>query len=467
MNGNDDKDSGEMSDDIVDRMYSEDTEKPEKDKPDDVAAEVEKDEAEDTDADPDEEADADAEVEDKPGEPGIEEEVDPDVAEDYDKDPDAKDTKAKKEKPAEEEKPKTAEERAAYNGREFKKEKTAHTETKRELLRERETRERLEQELADAKRVKSDYRTDPEYQKLESKVLKAVDRRAARVRGADGSSIQKHFPSLVGQLLQAQSGDDRAAGMETLKASIREKCVPLPDGFTSYEELEGDEKRTVDNAVLDVLDILDDVSDDVDAATKLANKLQADSTEGEVLLKEREYTKVTGRFQKLIDGLGAQADDMTEANPHAIESIVAKAMKANPAMRARATAVKRDMMEFKAGPRPFSKDEIAKMKREGTDVRALERARSEKFAALEERMMSYLFYGVMTRSTVPKMAAELAQFRGKKKAVEDETDTLVNVSRGPKLGKTKLNKGEGLSASDRRRRAVADLVGGSGDDDDD
>lgn len=451
----------DRTDSIVDAMFGDDDDAPE-DAPEKEVEDVD----DDTDPNPDEEEEStDAEEDEDPESEEEEDEPDPNAEEDYDKPLKGKKGDKKGEKGTEEADPEAdpkdetmARKMAKENGRKLKEEAAAHQTTKLDLQREREAREKLERDLAETKKVKADPKSDPEYQKLHRNIITNVRESAELLTGV--KAVSTNFGTLVNDYLAARSaGDKRSEQIEALRSKIIEKCV-ISD--VPYEEMDDSERHAAMDKANKVMKILRDNADPVQQALDLADKLEKDAEEGSYVLNEREYSQATESIKPLIEGFGDLADDVIEASPHAIESIVSKMVKESPAAKRRADAAKKDILEFLAGPRPLSKTEVDRMKAEGQDVKAFEKDRRAAFEAKKKKLAAHLFYGLMTRATFPEMAKELAELKGKKQDEESEIDTLLNVT-GRKAAKKAPKKQEkekvGTSAREK-------LFGGFDEDDD-
>lgn len=445
MNGDEDTfEEAPEGEDIVDRLF--DDSEPEDDKETESEVETETEE----------------EVEETEDE-GVAEEVEDADPEDYEAPLDKKKPKDEKKEADPEDVPAdetVARKMAKENGRKVKELSAELTTLKLERDQERAAREKAERDRDDAKKVYADPLKDPEYRKIHESVMTDVRESAELIDGA--RNIPANFGGLVTKYLKARNaGDERPAQIDALKAEIIEKCV-VKD--VPFEDMDDFEKRDAEKTALKVMSLIRKNADPVQQAVDLAQKLKNDAEEGSFVMREREYGESSGRLKPLIEDLGTLADDVIEANPHAVESIVAALIRDNPAAKTRATKLKADLIEVFAGLRPLTKAETDKLKTEGADLKEYESERRKAHDAKVKRFVAYAFHGTMIRSLVGPMAKELATFKGEKDAEESELDTLMNRTkkRGPKKKAPESQKLAKVGTSAR-----AELLGDGWDDDDD
>lgn len=408
------------------------------------------------------------EVPEEEDEPGPENAKDSDDSddEDYDAPAKPKDEKLKDEDdtdPERDPKDETAARRQAKeNGRLLKAERARAKELELEAERARAEAAEARKAAEETRKVRIKPMEDPEYRQLHDSILTDVREESELLPAARG--VPTHFPDLVTDYLAARkAGDGRDKAIEDLRTKIIEKCI-LKD--IPYDELDDMERERADAAAAGVLKILRGSADKVQKALDLATKLTEEGETGEITLRQRDYERTVGSIKPVVEGLGDLADDLIEANPYAVESVIAKMVKESPEAKRRSERAKRDIEEVFAGPRPLTPAEVQKLKTEGTDLKSFEAERRKAHEAKKNKFIAYLYHGVMARGELPAIYKELAELRGTKEAETSEKDTLREVLR-KKPGAPKADPGKPVSAGKRKNVALATMLGDDPDGEDD
>jgi hypothetical protein len=382
--------------------------------------------------------------------------------EDYDKPVKGKEKSKNEEDLDPEREPKdetAARQQAKENGRKLKAAEARNKEIELELERVRQEAIEAKKAAEEVRRIRIKPMEDPAYRELHDEILSEVNEEAELLTGA--RNVPKFFGELSTDYLAAATHKDgREAAIRDLRSKIIEKCI---QGDTAYEDLDDIEREKVDAAATGVLKILRSTAPRVKKALELAQTLTEGGEEAELNVKQRDYERTVGSVKPVLKDLGTMADDLIEQAPFTPEAIVAKLVKESPEAQRRSERLKTDIEEVFAGVRPLTKEEVRKLRSEGTDLKEFERQRAKAHEGKRQKFMAYLYHGVMTRAMLPEMAKELAELRGEKDAEASEADALRDVLKKKPGAKKEIvipDKGEKpVSAGRRRNLALDDMLG--------
>lgn len=312
---------------------------------------------------------------------------------------------------------------AKENGRRAKKAEALVKDIELERDREREARTKAEEELKGLKVTKIRPQDDPDYVRLRDEVIDSVETQADLL--PEAKDIPRHFGTFVGAYLDSKGlpADQRRAARDQLKQDIIAKCGRFD---VAYDEMSPEEQREADRLAAGVMQIVTNNAGKSEEVITLGNKLEGDAEFGSAALKEREYKSSIDRIQPDLDVLGDLDDATIAEHPHAIEAIIAAAVKDSPAAQKRSQDAKDLIRDVIAGPRALTQREREKLKANGTNMKDFEAARQEKHAAKVKKLMTYAYRGLMS----PLYSARLAEW-GKLKSDADaeasEEDTIRQV----------------------------------------
>lgn len=352
-----------------------------------------------------------------------------------------------------------ARKRAKENGRKLKAAEAQLIERDNTISQKDARIQELEKENREIRKIGSKPMDDPEYAALHNQILTDVGESAELVD--DVRNVPKHFPKLVTKYLATRNSENRDADIAALKREIIDNCY-VNEAGVSYDEMDDTEKKSADKAATKVLKIIRDSVPNVQKAIELADKIENDAKEGSFLAREREYTRATAEMKDFVEGFGQLADDVIEANPHALASFVAATIKDSPGAAKRATRLKQDILEVFSGLRPLTRAEVTKMEKEGKDVAAFEKERVKLHKAKRQKMAAYLFEGVMVRSAFPELLKKTLEKAGEDADEKDEIALAFNRTRKTP-GKKKAKPS---SKSVVEKTAREQLLGAGFDDDD-
>jgi hypothetical protein len=334
-------------------------------------------------------------------------------------------------KPKEEENPKdesAARQQAKIKGREAKELKAKLTE--RELEIERITKERsdLQTKLEEMEATKIKPEDHPDYSALRDEILTDVSEASDLLAVSNPSLVSKNFGVFMSDYLamSALSGDERAEARVVLKGVIVDK---LGLSETPYAELEADERKEFEGVVTDVLKLVQRNSGKTKDLQKLHANLSDRAKTGLLSTGVRQYENTVSEFRPVLDSVGSLADDVIEANPYAVESIVSRQVKESPEAAKRLEKAKADVLEVIVGPRALTQTEIDKLEAAGENVKEFMAERAKSHRVKQLKFASMFVQGLMTRSTLKDTLSKLSKLEKDTEAEESELDVLRKTSK--------------------------------------
>lgn len=381
---------------------------------------------------PEEEETEEEETEEEETEEEESSEEDEDAEVDWDAEP-------KKKKDAEEEEFKNdsaAVRQAKLKGREAKELKTKLTERELELENIQKERDELRARLDEVEATKIKPEDHPEYTSLRDEILTDVGEASDLLAVSDPSLITKNFGNFMADYLDmsAKTGEERVEARTALKASIVDslKLSEIP-----YEELDEDEKRQYEGVVTDVLKIVQRNSGKTKELQKLHGTLIERAKTGLLSTGVRQYESTVSEFKPVLDSIGSLEDDIIEANPHAIESVVSKLVKESPDAAKRLEKAKKDVLEVLIGPRALTQKEIDKLEAAGENVKEFMAERAKAHRSKQLKLAAMFVQGLMTRSTLKETLAKLSKLEKDSDEEESELDILRKTTKKTAKSKAK------------------------------
>lgn len=378
-------------------------------------------------------------------EPEIEEEEQEEETEtDYDA-PDAKDEPLTESK---------AVEQAKLKGREAKELKARLTEKELETERISKERDDLAARLSEVEATKINPREHPEFKELLGEANKYIRTTADTIPG-DSDSYVKNFGTLITSYMDLPDrGAARTEKMEDFRASVVDtlKLSDIP-----YAELDADEKKAYHN---DVRDVIKALQGNVDRTQKLI-KMEADLSEkaknGHLAVGVKAYEAISKELSDAFAVVGDLPDEVLEASPYAVGSIVAKMVKDSPEMEKRLKAAQRDALELIAGPRVYTQAELDKLQANGINIKEHNAERLRLHKEKQKKLGKMFIEGVVIRADYMKLKKEYDELKAGKDAEESESDALIATT------KKKAPKKEVevyVPAAERRNKALDEMLGG-------
>lgn len=323
---------------------------------------------------------------------------------------------------------------AKIKGREAKELKAKLTERELELERLQTEREELQARLNEFEATKIKPEDHPEYTSIRDEILTDVSEASDLLSVPDPSSLVKNFGQFMADYLRMSSlsGDDRVEARTQLKAAIVDE-LNLSD--IKYKELDSDERQLHEGTITDVLKIIQRNASKAKELHKLHNTITERAKTGLLSIGVREYENTLKEFTPALDGIGTLAEDVIEANPHAIESVVSKLVRESPEAAKRLEKAKRDVLEAIVGPRALTQTEIDKLEAAGENVKEFIAERAKAHRSKQIKLAAMFVQGLMTRSTLKETLVELNKLKQDSEAEESELDVLRKTTK--KSGTTK------------------------------
>ena len=384
------------------------------------------------------------------------EEESDDADEDYEKPV----TKKKKDSDDEEIKDESHARRLAKeNGRKAKDLELKLKERDIEIERERTEREKVQARLDELEVTRVEPHEHPDYVALQSEVFTDANAVARRLPGKAKVLLTagKNFGILMSEYMAttATEGDELLAADEKLASTI---ASTLQLSEFPYEEWDADERKQLQPTIDKVIDVLERNLPKTRQLQSLYSKLSERAKTGHLSMSVREYEQNASEFQPILDAIGDLPDDVIDANPHTVESVVARMIKESPEAAKRLKSAKRDVLEVIVGPRALTQEEIDKLEANGTDVKKFLVDRKKAHREKQRKLMPLFVQALVTRSTFSETLEELAKVRNEKEGEEDEFDALRRTVKKPAPRKADSDK-----TRDRRPGSSVDKLFGPED----
>lgn len=323
---------------------------------------------------------------------------------------------------------------AKKNGKLYKTEKATREALQLEHDRQKERADKAEAALKEVKATKIRPQDDPEYSRLREEVLDSVETQAELL--PEAKDVVKNFGYFVGTYLDSKKmgGEERRVARDKLKQDIIASCGRFD---VSYDEMSEDERREADTLAAKVLQIVVNNAPKTEEMLTLGNKLASDAELGTAVVQEREYKESLARIQSDLDALGDLDDETIAENPHAIEAIIAAAIKDSPAAKKRSEDAKDLIRDVLVGPRALSQKEREKLKANGTDMKAFEATRKEKHQEKVKTLIKLAYRGLLAGPLITPRLAKLAKLEKDTEAEHSEEDVVRRAVTKPKKATSK------------------------------
>lgn len=348
-----------------------------------------------------------------------------------------------------------ARKQAKEKGRLAKELQNTLTERELELDAVRKERAELAEKLEQVQAVKIKPEDAPEFQEKHESVMSDVRAVARRLPGRSKALLTPHF------------GDIMVAYMESLDVPLekadevdRELTAKIVDKLglseVPFAELDDDERAQFQPQVDKIMDLLERNLTPTKELQKLHSSLSEKAKSGHLSTGVRQYQAAASELSPVLDAVGDLSDELIEANPHSVESFVAKLAKGSPEGKKRIDAARQDVMELLVGPKALTQDEIDKLQKNGTDVKEFMRERDRRHLEKKKKLAPLLVQALVTRSQFKTTLEKLAKIELGKQSEESEFDALSDVTKKKPSAQSKTK----LRASERD--PLAALLGSDG-----
>ena len=321
-----------------------------------------------------------------------------------------------------------ARKQAKLKGREAKELKTKLTERELELDRAQKERDELKARLEEVETTRIRPEDHPDFVDLRDSILADVEQASELLPIPSPEAVSKNFGNFMSEYMKFDGlkGEERTAARAALKGVIVDS---LGVSDLPYADLDEDERRAFDGTTTEILKI---IQRNV-GKTKELQKLNATLTDkakiGHLSVGVRAYENTVKEFKPILDSIGDLAEDVIEANPHAIESVVAKLAKESPEAAKRLEKAKADVLEAIVGPRALTQKEIDKLEANGTDVKQFMAERSKAHRVKQQKLAAFFVQGLMTRSVLKDTLSRLAKYEQDEDAENSEFDTIRQTTK--------------------------------------
>jgi hypothetical protein len=213
-------------------------------------------------------------------------------------------------------------------------------------------------------------------------------------------------------------------------------------GFSDvpYADLDEDERAAFQPQVDKVMDLLERNLTPTKELQKLHTTLTEKAKVGQLSTGVRQYQAAAAEISPILDAVGDLTDELIDANPHSVESFVARLAKGSPEAKKRLTAAKDDILELLVGPKALTQGEIDKLQANGTDVKEFMRERDRRHNDKKKKLAPFLVQALVTRSHFKSTLEKLAKLELGKQSEESEFDALSAVTKGKPSQQTKPKK---------------------------
>jgi hypothetical protein len=372
---------------------------------------------------------------------------------------DAEDKKNDEEEGEEEEAPvneSAARKQAKEKGREAKRLKNELTERQLELERERTEKAELKARLEEIESVKLRPEDSPEFQEKHESVMSDVRAVARRLPPKSRTLLTPHFGEIMVSYMETLDVplEKSEEADQILMAKIVDKL-----GFSDipFAELDDDERSALQPQVDKVMDLLERNLTPTKELQKLHSTLSEKAKNGHLSVGVRQYQAAAAELSPILEAVGDLSEELIEANPHSVESYVAKLAK-TPEGKKRVDAARADVLELLVGPKALTQDEIDKLQKNGTDVKEFLRERDRRHAEKKKKLAPLLVQALATRSQFKTLLEKVTKSEQSKLSEESEFDALSEVTKKKPSQQSK----EKVRARDRD--PLAKLLGPEGED---
>ena len=295
------------------------------------------------------------------------------------------------------------------------------------MERERTEKAELKARLDEIESVKLRPEDAPEFQEKHESVM------------SDVRAVARRLPAKSRTLLTPNFGSIMVSYMETLDVPLEKSeeadlalTAQIVDklGFSEfpYADLDEDERSSLQPQVDKVMDLLERNLTPTKELQKLHATLGEKAKSGHLSVGVRQYQAAAAELSPVLDAVGDLSDELIEANPHSVESFVAKLAK-TAAGKKRVDSARADILELLVGPKALTQEEIDKLQKNGTDVKDFLRERDRRHAEKKKKLAPLLVQALVTRSHFKTTLEKITKFELGKQSEESEFDALSDVTK--------------------------------------
>lgn len=313
-----------------------------------------------------------------------------------------------------------ARKRAKIEGKRRKELELTLKEKELEFDRVVKEREELAAKLAEIEHTTVRPREHPDYVAKLNEIVKDTQDFVEESDAPHADVITRALGDYTKAYREADAAENRADKMMQFKDKIAQDIFGDPE--TTFNSLTGDERKSVN----DFFKYVRSAKTKVDKLLEIEDELEKKVKTGTLAVGVKEYERSVAEFKPILDVIGDLPEEVIEANPYAIESVVATVAK-SPEGKKRLENAKRDVLEIVAGLRPLTQAEIEKFSANGGDIKAFQAQRQKAFAEKKKKLVSLFIQGLVTRSNFKEMSEELATLKKKKSKDDSEEDVLRSI----------------------------------------
>ena len=348
-----------------------------------------------------------------------------------------------------------ARKQAKEKGREAKRLKNELTERELELDRVRKEKEELAERLQQVEAVKTRPEDAPEFQEKHESVMSDVRAVARRLPAKSRTLLTPNFGSIMVSYMETLDVplEKSEEADQALAAQIVDKL-----GFSEfpYSDLDDEERNSLQPQVDKIMDLLERNLTPTKELQKLHASLNEKAKNGQLSVGVRQYQAAAEELSPVLDAVGDLSDDLIDANPHSVESFVAKLAKTTEGKK-RVESARADILELLVGPKALTQEEIDKLQKNGTDVKEFLRERDRRHAEKKKRLAPLLVQALVTRSHFKTTLEKITKLELSKQSEESEFEALSDVTKKKPSQQSKQK----IKASERD--PLASLLGDSDD----
>ena len=320
-----------------------------------------------------------------------------------------------------------ARKQAKEKGRLAKELQNTLTERELELDQIRKERAELAEKLEQVQAVKVRPEDAPEFQEKHEAVMSDVRAVARRLPGKSKTLLTPHFGDIMVSYME--SLDVPLERAEEVDQALMGKIVDKL-GFSEvpFAELDEDERVQFQPQVDKIMDLLERNHTPTKELQKLHSTLSEKAKAGHLSVGVRQYQAAAAELAPILEAVGDLSEELIEANPHSVESFVAKLSKSADGKK-RVESARADIMELLVGPKALTQDEIDKLQKNGTDVKEFLRERDRRHIEKKKKLAPLLVQALVTRSQFKTTLEKLSKYELGKQSEESEFDALSDVTK--------------------------------------
>lgn len=312
-----------------------------------------------------------------------------------------------------------ARKRAKIEGKRRKELELTLKEKELEFDRVVKEREELAAKLAEFETTNIRPTEHPDFVALRNEIVKEAADEADELDAPNSKVISSQLGDFIVAYRKADASETRDVSLGEFRDFLADK---LFGDESTFESLDKDDRRVVTTA----LKFVKKATSKADKLEEIRNDLESRAKTGTLAVGVKEYERSVAEFKPILDVIGDLPEEVIEANPYAIESVVATIAKL-PEGKKRVENAKRDALELINGLRPLSQDEIQKLVANGTDIKTFQAQRQKAFAEKKKKLLPMIIQGLVTRSNFKEMSEELAVLKKKKRKDDSEDDALRSI----------------------------------------